>query len=564
MRASWRSYTFLNLFPEGVSAAATELMRRGVNPDSRLPVYVVDPPVAGLRLLSARGEEGRRLDSWWESEIPADSLPVIVTLHETDLEQYLSGLDADFVIGGVTESDWPRYAVYENVRTTMVAGPLGVTEYAMQSYATAACRCFRMDFPYRAWWLEDIPPPMPAEPPSPPSWPESEQAQPRSSDQVAPPPQPGPRTRFEPRGMAEGPPRAGPPPLPPAPRPLAADAGVVGDEPPSPLDDSPRAHALPEDRTSSSQNIQAAPLTRAQLLRQASPRRSLRAPAVLKRGLSPLLSLGRGPSVHVPREIGDLVLGFSPSPVVAVVSRAGGVGKTAVAAALAQVVGHALGDATGSAAIVDQNIGNPDQWGRLDIPPRTATVRSLMASLSTGAELPRAPAWASTPALAVYPEDRESAEPYSPGLVQRFVRYMRERHAFTVVDLPNRLPDASSAEGAICAFYLEEADLAVMPTTDDPNRLLGVLEYLDAPTLRGKPVIVSYIVSPDRKLRTHPRVVELLDRIRARAAAVVMVPKSEKATLAIVEGVSILEVSGQLRDAYVGLTLAAVRTLAAR
>jgi cellulose biosynthesis protein BcsQ len=272
--------------------------------------------------------------------------------------------------------------------------------------------------------------------------------------------------------------------------------------------------------------------------------------------------LVRRRTITIPREIGDLVLGLHPPPLVVVPARKGGVGKTVTAGAVAQVIGYALGDTTGSAAIVDQNIGNPDQWGRLDIPASAGTVRQLMAALSSGMELPPTPAWAKTPALAVYPEDRASADAYPPGLIQRFVQHLRERHVFLVVDLPNRLPDYTTAEAAICAAYLELADLVILPTTDDPSALLGVLEYLETPSMRGKPVVVSYIVSTDRQLRRHRVVVDLLNEIRQRVVAIEMVPKSEKATLAIVKGVSILDISPKLRDAYIRVTHTAVRTLA--
>jgi cellulose biosynthesis protein BcsQ len=268
-------------------------------------------------------------------------------------------------------------------------------------------------------------------------------------------------------------------------------------------------------------------------------------------------------TIVIPHEIGDLVLGLHPAPLIVVPARKGGVGKTVTAGAVAQVVGYALGDTTGSAAIVDQNIGNPDQWGRLDIPPSAGTVRQLMAALSSGLDLPPTPAWAKTPALAVYPEDRASVDAYPPGLIQRFVQHLRERHVFLVVDLPNRLPDYTTAEAAICAAYLEMADLVILPTTDDPSALLGVLEYLETPSMRGKPVVVSYIVSTDRQVRRHHVVVELLDEIRRRVVAIEMVPKSEKATLAIVKGMSILDISPKLRDAYIRVAHTAVRALAA-
>ena len=278
--------------------------------------------------------------------------------------------------------------------------------------------------------------------------------------------------------------------------------------------------------------------------------------------VSRLFGRRRRPFV-VPREIGDVVLGLRPAPLVVVPARKGGVGKTVTAGAVAQVVGYALGETTGTVAVVDQNIGNPDQWGRLDVPAAAGTVRQMMAALSSGRELPPPPAWARTPALAVYPEDRTTANAYPPGLVQRFVQQLRQRHVFMVVDLPNRLPDFSSAEAAICAAYLDLANLVILPTTDDPSALLGVVEYLDSPSLRGKPVVVSYIASTDRQLRRHPVVRELLEEIRRRVAAVETVPRSEKATLAIVKGMSILDISPRLREAYIRVTRAAVQALAA-
>src|SRR5207253_4759806 len=92
-------------------------------------------------------------------------------------------------------------------------------------------------------------------------------------------------------------------------------------------------------------------------------------------GLMSRIFLLRRRRITIPREIGDLVLGLHPPPLVVVPARKGGVGKTVTAGAVAQVIGYALGDTTGSAAIVDQNIGNPDQWGRLALPSSAGTVR---------------------------------------------------------------------------------------------------------------------------------------------------------------------------------------------
>jgi hypothetical protein len=80
--------------------------------------------------------------------------------------------------------------------------------------------------------------------------------------------------------------------------------------------------------------------------------------------------------------------------------------------------------------------------------------------------------------------------------------------------------------------------------------------------MRDKRCVVPYIVSTERGIRDDPRVRELLDAIRERADAIVPFPKTEKATLAVVKGASILDVDVRLRDAYVELALTTAKTLA--
>lgn len=58
--------------------------------------------------------------------------------------------------------------------------------------------------------------------------------------------------------------------------------------------------------------------------------------------------------------------------------------------------------------------------------------------------------------------------------------------------------------------------------------------------------------------------IEALNGIRANTTAVVAIPKSEKATLAIVEGRPIVEIAADLRQSYVDLTLTVARALLAR
>jgi MinD-like ATPase involved in chromosome partitioning or flagellar assembly len=250
-------------------------------------------------------------------------------------------------------------------------------------------------------------------------------------------------------------------------------------------------------------------------------------------------------------QLGQVVLAHKPV-VAAVVSRKGGVGKTASAAAVAALLGEAL-DAFGhTAALVDANIGNPDAWGRLEVRGEPVTVRQILARLMQGQE-PPSPAYAETPALAIYPESREVGEGYSPAQVQRLAGYLRGRHAAVVVDLPNRLPAFTSAEAAIAAAWIAEAGVVVVPTTADPAALLGVTEYLGAESMRGKPVVVPYIVPRLREIRTAPQVRELLERIRAEGATIVEVPDDDRATLALIRRTAISEAGLSLRQAYVAL-----------
>jgi MinD-like ATPase involved in chromosome partitioning or flagellar assembly len=256
---------------------------------------------------------------------------------------------------------------------------------------------------------------------------------------------------------------------------------------------------------------------------------------------------GSGPG----HELGQAVLARKPV-VVAVVSRKGGVGKTASAAAIAAVLGEAVDPFGHTAALVDANIGNPDAWGRLDIRGESPTVRDTIGRLAAGHD-PRSPAWSRTPALAVYPESREAGDGYTPAEVQRLATYLKLRHAAIVVDLPNRLPAFSSAEASVAASWIAEADVVVIPTTADPTALLGVIEYLDAESVRQRPVVVPYIVPNLREIRDAPEVRQMLDRIRAGGAAIAEIPDDDRATLALIRHTAITEVGRNLRQAYVAL-----------
>lgn len=516
-------YVFLSLLPDPASLRAVALLEGALNPAAG--ASVVAAPVRGLTFLSARGAVARQLDGWWERNVPPDARPVMLLFDEPGLEPHLSGMDSELVIGVSDQEGLARYGRFANAHVVVTDDPVILAEHTIATFA-----CFRPDETDGAAGAGE-----------------------QAATTIFMP-------RLQPRTPSRGAPRmpaqAAPPqqqPQQPQPEPERALSTTLSDPFTELSAVPPLADTVRPDRRLSE-------LSRASLFSDSGSGASSRVASRL--GVVGRL-LVRRRTITIPREIGDLVLGLHPPPLIVVPARKGGVGKTVTAGAVAQVVGYALGDTTGSAAIVDQNIGNPDQWGRLDIPQSAGTVRQLMAALSSGLELPPTPAWAKTPALAVYPEDRASVDAYPPGLIQRFVHQLRERHVFLVVDLPNRLPDFTTAEAAICASYIELADLVILPTTDDPSALLGVLEYLETPSMRGKLVVVSYIVSTDRQLRRHRVVMELLDEIRKRVVAIEMIPKSEKATLAIVKGVSILDISPKLRDAYIRVAHTAVRALTA-
>jgi MinD-like ATPase involved in chromosome partitioning or flagellar assembly len=270
------------------------------------------------------------------------------------------------------------------------------------------------------------------------------------------------------------------------------------------------------------------------------------------------LSQLRRPAVG--EELGQTVLANKPV-VAAVVSRKGGVGKTASAAAIAALLGEAVDPFGHTAALVDANIGNPDAWGRLQVRSHALTVREIVTRLARGEELP-SPAYSETPALAVYPESREAGDGYAPAQVQRLAGYLTARHAAVVVDLPNRLPGFSSADAALAAAWIAEAKVVVLPTTADPAALLGVAEYQAAESVRGKPVVVPYIVPGLREIRTAHEVVTLLHRIQGSGAVIVEVPDDDRATLALIRRMAISDAGLALRQAYVALAARVVEAAA--
>jgi MinD-like ATPase involved in chromosome partitioning or flagellar assembly len=257
-----------------------------------------------------------------------------------------------------------------------------------------------------------------------------------------------------------------------------------------------------------------------------------------------------------PRELARLMMERGPT-IVVMGSRKGGVGKTSYAAGVAIVGGTILDGVGHKAAIVDANIANPDAWGQMNLREGAATVREVVAALTVNRD-PPPPVHATTPALACYPESRETSE-YSKTDIKRFADYLRRRYTFIVVDMSNRLPDPMAGpEAAVAAYWLEHADVLVLPTTSSKQDFNGVLDYLD---VRGlPPTVVPYIVPGVKRNRDHPVTQQYLGVIRDRVHRIVEIPdEADKVRLAGMEGVPVEQLSPALRSAYRELTEVVVR-----
>jgi len=562
---SARRRTFLILLEEPHAWVAAATLARQSPPGT---VETLISPVPGAAFLSATGRQAAELDEWWDRMATATGRPVVLAAHEDDLPGWIPGLDADFIVAVPDEAGLNIYGHLSNVIATVDDDPRQLAELALRGPSSRA-------LPPASFERSAGPPPReerPSLPPVPLPTAAPPQASAPSPRPALPPPLPPPPPPQVPAPFER--PRAAPPPPPPAPAHVAPERSVILDpfellaraepvDPAGPASAPPGPHgSFGRDAPTLSRRALLGEEQRNAVAVEQRPRPML---AATRSAMDPrqiLDRLGQGRRAPVSAELGQAVLACKPV-VAAVVSRKGGVGKTASAAAVAAILGEAVDQFGHTAALVDANIGNPDAWGRLDVRGDPPTMRDVVRSLMAGRE-PPGPAFAETPALAVYPESREAGEGYAPAQIQRVASYLKGRHAAVVVDLPNRLPAFTSAEAAVAAAWIGEADVLVLPTTADPTALLGAIEYLDADTVQGKPVVVSYIVPRIRQIRDAPQVRGMLDRIRGSVAALVEVPDDDRATLALVQRVAITEVSGELRSAYLNLATRVIEAAASR
>jgi MinD-like ATPase involved in chromosome partitioning or flagellar assembly len=455
--------------------------------------------------------------------VPEDSLPVLLMSHEPDLRTWVHGLDATFVIGVSSEADLGLYEGCSNVAATMVHdGPMELSDYTIRLYSNHGWNCF-----------VDL-----ASQPSVAAAPDDPALKPALEPSPAP----------SPDGWVPDPLES-----------LAAARPIMGGRTGAVQTPAPQREGwdwLPAARPAFSATGRG---TRTGRTRHRWPGLSR-----LMRGTAIGFRTGRD-DVH--GELADLALAHTRGEIVSVVSLAGGVGKTAVAAALGIIYGEAVQDSGGSAAVIDQNVENPDQWGRLELDGHVRTVSEIMADIEAGRDW-SIPAWNRTPALAIYPE-RRGSDGYPPVLIERLAQQLRGLHMMSVVDLPNCLPAHGPGRAGVAAGWLSVSDLVIIPTSDDPTRLQGVIELLDCPLIRGDaymgnravPAVVAYVRSPLRAVREDRGVTRVLDQIRERVVHVVEIPRDERATLAVVRGQPITDINPALRRAYVELALTLARTL---
>ncbi len=515
---SYDSYAFVILFRGDAGVRVQQMLRAAVNVEGRRAVYIQLPQVRGPEFLSASGPVGAGLDNWWQRNVLPSSLPVFLVMDEAALRDWIPGSDGCWFVG-VSSPDNERSlgALAEPVFPVVSSDPEVVTEQAMQAIAGRGdvSPVFHPSFPYRQAalsWGRPVPrldPPVPE-----PAEAFGEPASTLYAAQVPPPPR----------------------------QPISYDVEPAVAAPPV---SSPAPVGAPT-------NPGGGPL-RATLGRLQSGAERVR--GLLRSGprlpVDPSPRLGQTVNANRP-----IVAGFA--------SRKGGVGKTTHAAGTAATIGEALDGLPDTAALVDGNITNPDSWA-LNPPPDAATVRTLVSRLTQGQD-PPPEQYARTPRLAIYPESRDSEELYTQAEVDIVAQYLRRRHSFIAIDLPNALPSLTSGgPGAVAAAWLVHCDVVVLPFNADPRARQGLLEYVavlgDDPALARLPIVAPYIVSSNRAISADPAVMADIADLRRRGVQVTEVPDDENALLALLRDLPINQASPGLRRAYVQMTEMLVETV---
>lgn len=461
--------------------------------DVARPNLALVPPRRGAAFFTD-GDGASEVDTWWRENVPPAALLVYVMDFSPAALSWLAGLDGHFIIRGGPPG--LASAASASVETTDAASALELAAQVLRRLAAAGA-CDVDDAEGLLAFARATRAGDPAEPPAPAANP---------FDLLAA--------------------------MPPAPPSAPAESS-----PPEPAPPHAVGNGLPH----------------LAVVRHTDNRRS-----VVDMLRLPSLRGGRSSRPDVVADDAELAarLANRRSTIVAVGSRKGGVGKTSHAAGMAIVAGSVL-DAIGhKAAIVDANVANPDAWGVLNLPVGAATVRDTIAALSAHLDPPR-PVFATTPALACYPESRDSSE-YSRHDIRLLAEHLRRSYTVAVIDLSNRLPDPTGGpEAAAAAYWLELADAVVLPTAWSKQDFNGVLDYLELPDL--PPAVVAYIAPRARRHREHPLTQRYVDAIALRARSIVELPdEADNVRYAGMAGVSVDSVSRRLRAGYRALTQAVV------
>ena len=506
-------YAFLILLDDpGDSLALAQVLTRLRHPASPVPALFLIPPVRGLAFFADPARQSG-LDSWWSAEVPGSAQPVYLLMDAEGLEDWLPGVDGTFYIGVRDSVRMAAYSTAGPVRPLRWTGPLDFAAVVMHDHCAGrngdpaifdAADALRMaalsgHLPQRP---EGEPSAEPLRAPATESWrsdlPATSPTAPRRHDLLIA----SPTTH----GVSSG----------------------VG---PS----STAALFRAEKRTAAS-------------TADGSPQGAARGSRRL--GGGPLSGVRRTRRSFRPHPDANLAqqLAGRGSTIVVTGSRKGGVGKTSFAAGIAIASGSVLDQIGHMACIVDANIANPDAWGQMNLPAEAATVRDTVSALLSNRDTPR-PVHATTPALACYPEVREAGE-YSRTGIRRLAEHLRRRYTLIVIDMSNRLPDPTAGpEAAVAAYWLEVADVLVLPTASARADFNGALDYLDVGGL--PPTVVAYIVPTSRRLRDNPATLEYVRALRRRATSLVEVPDDANAVrLAGMEGVPVEQLSSRLRLAY--------------
>lgn len=108
--------TLIPLLGEAEDPEAARWLRGVANPAARQAFRVAVMPLSGIRFFEATGEAARQLDLIWAQAVPAETTPVVVTLHHPALPGFLDGLDAAFVVGMAGGDRAGLYAGRPNVK----------------------------------------------------------------------------------------------------------------------------------------------------------------------------------------------------------------------------------------------------------------------------------------------------------------------------------------------------------------------------------------------------------------------------------------------------------------